>query len=88
MDEEHCVLEAEGLARYGEAGEADAGREGEGEGVGARGAPDTGSGIGGGDGGRDTCGGCFAGAVDEGDAVCFGQSMRGEVEQLRWGEKE
>ena len=76
-DGEHGVLEGPVLARGGEAGEAGAGGKGEGEGVGARGAPDAGARVGGGDGGGDGRGGRLAGAVDEGDAFCFRVSMVG-----------
>ena len=87
-DGEHGVLEGPVLARGGEAGEAGAGGEGEGEGVGARGAPDAGAGVGGGDGGGDGRGGRLAGAVDEGDADCFGQyggGMLGGGRLWEWG---
>lgn len=72
-DGEHGVLEGPVLAGRGEAGEAGAGGEGQGEGVRVRGAPDAGAGVGRGDGGGDGRGGRLAGAVDEGDAFCFGQ---------------
>ena len=67
-DDEHGVLEREGLAGDGEAGETDAGLEGEAEGVGVGGAPDGGARVGTRDGGRHRCGRRCSGAVDEGDA--------------------